>query len=501
MPDVSHRTDMSPSLQTSLHATARRWWLAGACAAALCPAIATRATGATNEFDWGPLASRLSDPAGATHIKALGPIFERGADMHDINFWAIRPFYSTATENEDHSASEFLWPVAFAWDFHSDHTRRILTSYYADYNVNDPHSRWHWWCFPFWFQGRDSKGETYHAFFPLGGTIHEFLFQDEVDFALWPIYGHSRLMDEDSYNVLWPIFCRENNAKNDRLRVWPIYGWNIRRDDLDQRFALWPVFTWARYYRPGGSGYGYLVLPLWGHIKRENQEAWMLLPPFFKYATSDQHSKGYAPWPFIQWDSGDIDKVWAWPIWGYKNVDHVHSGFYLWPLGWWRHMIRAGDQVHRYIVAPIWYSETTWQAKKTPENASLPATNCVARYWQVWPLCDYERSGDQARFRMLKLWPLRHTAPIEREYAPIWTLYQHVVAGDNTDDEFLWGLVRHQRRGNVSSHGSIFPLVEWNRDRRGTGAHDWNLLKGLLGYEDDGTNSAVRLLWFGRIEL
>ena len=58
-----------------------------------------------------------------------------------------------------------------------------------------------------------------------------------------------------------------------------------------------------------------------------------------------------------------------------------------------------------------------------------------------------ERVGDQSRFRTLLLWPLRHTAPVEREYAPLWTIYQHTRAGANTDDEVLWGLFRHQRRG------------------------------------------------------
>ena len=468
----------------------------------LCAGCATPTAQHAADFDWGPVASRLHDPAGSTHLKVLGPIFEHAADTNKLNLWAVRPFYSTAAETDERSASEFLWPLEFAWDFQSNHGRRILTSFYTDFDKTDPNSRWRWWFFPFWYQGRDAQGETYAALFPLGGSLHDFLFQDEAHFVLWPLYIHSRLNDEDSYNVLWPVFCRENNAKNDRFRVWPLYGWNIRRGEFDKRFCLWPFFTWASYQHPGACGSGYLVFPLWGHIKRENQESWLLLPPFLKYGTSAKQQMGYMPWPVIQWASGEMDKFYVWPLWGYKNYSHIHGGFYLWPLGWWKHLDRTGASVHRYTLAPLWFSESAWHATPPAATpATPPATNCVARYWHLWPLCSYERLGEQSRFRTLMLWPLRHSAPIEREYAPLWTLYTHTTAGDKADDELLWGLVRRQRRGDEQSRFSLFPLVEWSHDQRDAGQREWNLLKGLIGYERTGTNRTLRLLWWGRIGL
>ena len=90
---------------------------------------------------------------------------------------------------------------------------------------------------------------------------------------------------------------------------------------------------------------------------------------------------------------------------------------------------------------------------------------------------------------------------MEREYTPFWTLYTHITAGDNADDEFLWGLIRRQRRGTESNRFPLFPLVEWGHDQSGVGTSEWNLLKGLIGYERDGTNTTVRLLWFGNIAL
>ncbi|MCX7009077.1 MAG: hypothetical protein NTY53_17820, partial [Kiritimatiellaeota bacterium] len=283
-----------------------------------------------------------------------------------------------------------------------------------------------------------------------------------MTFALWPLYIHNVQKGEHSYHVLWPVYCRENNERNDRFRIWPLYGWNIRRGDYNKQFCLWPLVSWAHYYRPGASGYGYLIFPLYGHVKRENQEDWILLPPFFKYGTSAKQTQGYAPWPFIQWKTGEIEQLYFWPLWGYKNLDHIHGGFYAWPLGWWRHLDRYDEHVDRYTFAPIWFSESQWRAEKPkrtpqPEAApspsvvtapAAPATNCVARYWQFWPLCNYERVGEQSRFRTLMLWPMRHSAMIEREFAPIWTLYQHQRAGQSSSDEILWGLVRRSNRGD-----------------------------------------------------
>ena len=490
------------------------------------------APGSAREFDWGPIASRLHDPAGGTHLKALGPIYERATDEKGLSTWAVRPFISGGAEKDEHAAGETLWPLMFTWDLENSHSVRVLTSFYTDFDKTNPNSRYQWWFFPFWYQGRDVGGTNYHACFPFGGTIRQFAWQDEAFFVLWPLYIHNVQNGEDSYHVLWPVYCRENNAKNDRFRIWPVYGRNIRRGEYDKRFCLWPFVSWAHYDRPGYSGYGYLVLPLWGHVKREDEEDWMLLPPFFKYGTSAHQTLGWAPWPFIEWATGDIDKLYFWPLWGHKTVGHIHSGFYAWPLGWWRNMERPDGKVYRYTLAPVWYSESTWRGDKppraregerprepelkkpalaaapTPEPPPQvvvppppPATNCVLRYWHVWPLCDYERSGEQSRFRVLKLWPLRHSAMVEREFAPIWTLYQHLRAGASSSDELLWGVVRRQNRGDEASRFSLFPLVEWNHDDQAAGRREWNLLKGLVGYEREGADAHLRLLWFIKLGL
>jgi hypothetical protein len=469
------------------------------------------------EFDLGPLASRLTDPAGGTHLKVAGPLYERASDTNGLSFWAVRPLTSGGGENADRRAGEVLWPLAYSWDFQNSHSVRVLTSFYTDYDTTNPNARWQWWCFPFWFQGRTAGGTNYAAFFPIGGTVRDFLFQDKSFFVLWPLYIHNVLKGEHSYHVLYPVFCRENNARNDRFRLWPLYGWNIRRGEFDKRFCLWPLVSWARYESPGGTGYGYLVFPLYGHIKRENQESWMVLPPFFKYATSAKETMGYAPWPIIQWQTGDLEKFYVWPLWGYKNYGHIHGGFYLWPLGWWRHFERPGEQLHRYTFAPFWMSESEWGPGKPAQTvmserareplpplkmaeANAAVTNCAYRYWHFWPLCEYLRQGDQSRFRLLKLWPKRYGSMIEREFAPLWTLYQRQHAGQNSSDELLWGLVRRSSRGEEQSRFSLFPIVEWGHDDKEQNG-GWNLLKGLVGYEHEGTNSYLRLLWFLKLGL
>ena len=107
----------------------------------------------------------------------------------------------------------------------------------------------------------------------------------------------------------------------------------------------------------------------------------------------------------------------------------------------------------------------------------------------------YMQEGGNKRFRVLELWPLRNTGPVEREYAPIWTLYTHTLMGDSYDDELLWGLYRCRKRGADYRSVSLFPVVSWTRDDRDGNRREWSVLKGLLGYKRDGTQKSVRVLY------
>ena len=114
---------------------------------------------------------------------------------------------------------------------------------------------------------------------------------------------------------------------------------------------------------------------------------------------------------------------------------------------------------------------------------------------RLWPLYSYRREGDESRFRTLELWPFSPSAAVERNWAPLWTLWSHTRLGEASDTEVLWGLYRDTRRPGAAHRVSLFPLFETAGDPAAE-ARSWSVLKGLVGRERVGSQVRWRLLYF-----
>ena len=113
----------------------------------------------------------------------------------------------------------------------------------------------------------------------------------------------------------------------------------------------------------------------------------------------------------------------------------------------------------------------------------------------MWPLFSYWREGDANELRVLSLWPVRHTPGVERNWAPLWTLYGRVELGDTCEHELLWGLWRRRSDGAGNTRMSIFPLYQSRSSPDGLGMQRWSILYGLLGYERRGLDKRYRLFY------
>jgi hypothetical protein len=220
----------------------------------------------------------------------------------------------------------------------------------------------------------------------------------------------------------------------------------------------------------------------------------MVLPPFFRFTRGAQLNLVYCPWPFFQKMRGERERLYLWPLWGRDIRPGVQRGFLLWPLVWtWR--VDRGDTVrHRLVVMPFLQHEADMRRGSGDDEAAA----CEARYFKLWPLLSYRREGDRRRFRTLALWPLKESGPVERSYAPLWTLFSHTAVGEAADTEFLWGCYRRCRRGPDYRSFSLFPLVSSLRDEGAADRREWSVLKGLVGYERRGAQKRWRLLYFLR---
>ncbi len=419
--------------------------------------------------------------------RAMGPVFEKATDAADAHFIALRPIYSSWSFPEtDRAGADWLWPLAVTRRQGNETSWRALWCLGWDADRTDPGSRYRVWLMPFFFTGRDQQGQDYVALFPIGGTVREFFGRDEISFALFPLYSVSRLNDVETHNFLWPFISHTTGNGLRRFRLFPLFGWSTQEGVGAKRFVLWPFYTSAHYEAEGAAGEAYMLFPLFGRIRMENQDSWLLLPPFFRWDRSAKGKRSYCPWPFIQTASGETDRLYVWPLWGRQIEAHRESGFWLWPFGYHETRRSRREEVIRSRFFPFWYAE-----RRAPiSEAPAPATTS---HRVVWPLLSNDQWGETNRLRVLDLWPMKNTPPVERNLAPLWTLYTRVKTPNAIRHEMLWGLYRWER----SSSGrrvSLFPLWRMNNDS--PDCSEWSILEGFAGGRRTPDGRSKRLLYF-----
>lgn len=439
-------------------------------------------------FDAGFLASRHEDAHGDVRLKMIGPFFEAAQSTQGWRLVAVRPFYSSLEDPAGgREREDFLWPLATRREIGSEESSRYLVFFHFKHGPEKPDRRYRFWLLPFYFEGRDASGIHYRAVFPLGGTIREFLGRDEIRFVLFPIRSTSRLNDLRTSNWLWPLISETEGQGVHRARVFPLYGRSVREGAYDKLFVLWPFYTQVRYEYPGSRGSGFILFPLYGHIKLEDQETWWLIPPFFRYTRGEKMNRVYMPWPFIQRDTGETERLVVWPLYGYRKYEGNQRVFIAWPIVWHERNQRGTEQREAWMVVPFYFHSVTAEAGAPPRK----------RYVKFWPFFSYRRDGNASKFRMLELWPLADNGAVERNWAPLWTLYSSVRVGENVDRELLWGFHRDHRRGAAERLWTLFPVWEWHRSSAGA---SWELLEGLLGRERTNSGARWRVLYFWGFE-
>jgi hypothetical protein len=239
-----------------------------------------------------------------------------------------------------------------------------------------------------------------------------------------------------------------------------------------------------------------MLFPFCGQTRTTRQHGWTVLPPLFRWHVSEGQTSLRCPWPFVQWDKGRVNRFYLWPLWGQRQAGRLTTSFFLWPIG---HTWRAERNDHvdrRFYLAPV-LSVHKKQWTTDDEKAGKRKGEVFSRTIKVWPLFSYRREQDASRLRFLDLWPGRDAPAVERNLAPLWTLFSRVRNPDVAEDELLWGLYRRRSTADGDRSLSVFPLFNSESTEQGK-KRSWSILKGLIGYERDGLRRRVRLLYFFR---
>ena len=449
-------------------------------------ATTTRRTDAPREADWGPIFSRRVEPDGTERVRALGPVVETVREPDGSRLTAVRPFFvHTADAESGWVRRDWLWPVASSKRLDDRQASwRVLIAWGQRFDLADPEGRWRLWVLPVYFQGRDAAGDRYLAVFPLGGRIREILMQDEIAFALWPLWVRAKQGATTTQTLFWPLASKSQGAGVYRARLFPFYGVSRKSPHVSRRFILWPFWTEMQSTHPSVSGSGFMVFPLYGRVRMTDLHADTFVPPFFRFVRSERQTSVNAPWPFVQIMRGEVHDTTIWPLFRSRRRPGVRDGYLLWVLFNWEQIERRDAMVKRWRLTPLLSTET-----HHAHRGGRPPRRDV----RLWPLVSYRREEDAVRMRMLELWPVRDARPVEAAWAPFWTLAEWHRDAQSREVELLWGMFRHRMRGPEDRRTSIFPLIEW--ERRGPEARSWNLLKGLVGYRRDADRRRLRLLY------
>ncbi len=413
-------------------------------------------------------------PGAATDGFRLGPFFETANDGAGGSMLAVRPFYSSETLSTNAIAvrreRDFLWPLGIRSQRDDHYYWRALLLYGTgtEDDPDSPEDPWRFRLFPLIFSGRTQDGEDYSAFFPFYGTLKNFLFLNDFHFFLFPIYGRG-----DSYGVkmttyLWPFYLERHGERLDQFRLWPFYGRSERRGlhiTRENRFVAWPF--WSETSLHGAvSGDGFILFPIFGHShyereKRGDEETWQLLPPFFLYGRGDDgYRKVNAPWPFIRiLDMDDHHERHLWPIYGYSKRRNSSREYFLWPLI--RRTEAVADGYRSYdlhLPVPFFYRrERELAFSPAPGEDESRHRTTYTRLWPFFSRRDGSGDGKDTVVRVPELTLWSGSSQIERNWAPLWSLYvfRRRVDGAYCND-LLWGALSW---GRNASGGRILSLL------------------------------------------
>ncbi len=427
-----------------------------------------------------------------SNLSILGPLFkyQKSGDNRDL---ALRPlFYRTSNTREKASSTYYLYPVASSENTPEAGNAEVLqlfrTSTFRKEEA-EPQRESSTMLFPFYVSGESKKYGPYRALFPIYGDIYERFWRDEYHFVLFPLYGSTVKKGTTTRHYLWPIFATTSGENESGFDVFPLYGQSHKTGVYEKRFVLWPFYTSEKTgLNTDNPTEKKFIFPLYASTDSPKRTSRSYLWPFFGY-TEDRGKKVEEVdyfWPFITKVRGEKKNGDAFlPFYSHESYPEGEKTWYMWPL--YKHEELKSDifgqEQDRVLFFLYRDNREYW-----PKDGNQRRRNTL------WPLYLYRKNTDGVSsfsFPAL-LEPILDKDGIEKEWAPLWRLYQRRwdEAGNSTSS-VLWNLFWHERRGDDLAY-ELFPLISYRRTAK---ERELKLLKGLISLKRDGGQEGVNLFW------
>ena len=428
--------------------------------------------------------------------RQFGPFYEKVVTAEGTSRESVRPFLWTRIKSGDGMVShdEYLWPLYACERRDGNVSWRFLCFFGMNRQPSGSNSQDRTWLIPFWFSGTAKTGDSYAALWPIYGTIRE-MWWDRIDFTLFPLWVTWDRADNHTWSVLWPFVMHQTGPERDAWRIFPFWGHTVADGKFESRYVMWPFWIQNRH-DDINPGHDWMLWPFAGHVDRELENQWLVLPPFFSFSHGKGSQSAYrrinCPWPiFGIWDSKDSHNRRFFPFWSRRWLSngHAENEWILWPF-WNRRRVQLSKfSKDEWTLFPLFHHSVQKNIDPKTKEETLSED-----FFRFWPLYSNRKDPEHRLTKVPDFSISKRTGALERNLLGMFTLY---TRGEQTDPEridhqALWGMFRYGY-GTAYRTSRVWPL--WD-SVESDGQWRWRILGGLLGRSGSGDKSNWRFLWF-----
>ena len=389
----------------------------------------------------------------------------------------VGPFFSEdrGRDYDLHSRWHFLVPFGYALDREDEGFSMLIPLYIWRYGPKQDGQYESMLLTVFGWIVRNDGEKTEFGWFPFYGNIHSFSIFDQFQFFLWPLWMKTERDGSVSRHVLFPFLGWTKGEGRRGWRVWPLAGHQWHEGYYDRWFVLWPFFHFHRNRLwTSTPETKWMFWPLFGRTRAGEFRAWTFLWPFFGYSHGGE--PGFwaldFPWPFIRLQHGpDELRRWRfWPLFSYLRAGSLEAWDFLWPII--RRQKERYPLIERdsFFFFPLWQSFVERDLEKDLEST----------WRKLFPLFQYETSGDWRRGSFPTLDFFQRNELIDRHFSWLWKLWEWEAEGTRLHTRSIAGIVHHEEdeREERTSFSGLWARRE--RQQAGGSVREHSLLFGLL---------------------
>ena len=446
----------------------------------LCAALLLTVAARGDEENYWPFYVRRSaEGTTPASTQYLGPLLFAQSGPEES--YGLRPFFQESHAG-DLEHGNALYPF-FTWrqqgDYRSFSFFQLVNSR-TDADAAQPDGRLDVW--PVYFsRTATDPADSYHALFPLGGTIKNRFGKDRINFVLFPLYVHTEKNGRQITHAAWPFLRFIDGEGYHGFEFWPLFGRNAHDGDYDRRFTLWPlIYKSSTNLSEPVPDVALGALPFYARATGPGYISETYGWPFFGYThrTAPYHydEQRYL-WPFLVQGRGDDRLVNRWaPFYTHSVIKGFDKTWLLWPL--YRNQRWSADGVAQQKDQLLFFFYWSLAQQSLTNPSAAPA-----RKTHLWPLFSAWDNG-AGRRQVQALSPFEVFFPgnenVRQLWSPLFALYRYERNPDTSVRHSLfWNAVTYQRSpvAREFHFGPLFSIKDDAERRRIA------LLNGVLGLQ------------------